>query len=97
MFRVYERVVKEEGLSILGERLRTEREKQGLSIRELARRSGVRHATIVRLEAGGSDNITTDTLLRLCRTLRVSTDYLLGMWEEMGENTEEHLWTAAAL
>ncbi|MBM3302065.1 MAG: helix-turn-helix transcriptional regulator [Deltaproteobacteria bacterium] len=58
-------------------RLREIREKRGLSLRDLARSSGVGVATLVRLEAEAYDP-RLSTLRKLAKALRVSVPTLLG-------------------
>ncbi len=58
-------------------RLREWREKRGLTQAELARRVGVRQATISRLETEESRRIELDVLDRLLRVLRCKPNDLL--------------------
>jgi transcriptional regulator with XRE-family HTH domain len=60
----------------LGDRLRVQREGQGLSVRELAKLARVDHATIVRLESGTTFRVSLDAAGKLARALGVSLDYL---------------------
>jgi transcriptional regulator with XRE-family HTH domain len=66
------------------ERLRHARERRGWNQNELARYSGVAYAVIHRLEAGvrGGDTVSVGVVKRLARTLGVSVDYLIGMYED---------------
>ncbi len=57
-------------------RLREIRERRGLSLRQLAAKSGVGVATLARLEAGEYDP-RLSTLRRLAKALRVSVPALL--------------------
>ena len=72
----------------LGERIKTLREKQGLGIRELARRADIPHGNLVQLEQGIRADVTTETAKRLARALQVSVDYLVGMYEEEDSDRE---------
>lgn len=53
----------------LGRTLRERREALGLSVRELAERTGTSHATIVRLEQGAFDSPAPDKLSRIADAL----------------------------
>jgi transcriptional regulator with XRE-family HTH domain len=66
----------------LGTRLRRRREELGLSQRELARLIDTRQATISDLERGTLKNPGIDIIRRLGRALGVTSDYLIGMYEE---------------
>lgn len=60
-------------------RLKEIRERQGLSLRELAKLSGVGLTTLVRLEAADPDfDPRLSTLLNLATALRVTIPTLLG-------------------
>jgi transcriptional regulator with XRE-family HTH domain len=61
---------------VIGRRLRVEREQQGLTLRELGRRTGVSASTICQLEQGKSWT-TLETLCRLSTELRLSLDMVL--------------------
>ena len=65
--------------------------KQGLTITELCKRSGVSRATLSELKMGRSKSLSTETLSKLAATLTVSTDFLLGNTEssEVTEYIEE--------
>ena len=66
----------------IGARIKALRQKKGWSQRELARLAGVRHATLVKLETGMRTETRTDIVRRLAKTLGVTTDYLIGMYED---------------
>lgn len=78
---------------MLGHRLKQVRERRGLSQRELGRQAAVRYALISEIEAGKKHTIMSDALLRLARTLGVSTDFLLGTFEGTDEDDEPALLT----
>ncbi len=61
-----------------GDRLREEREKLGITQRDLARACGLAENMVYRYENGLND-ITGDSLKILAEQLRVSSDYLLGL------------------
>jgi transcriptional regulator with XRE-family HTH domain len=70
----------------LGERLRRRREELGLSQRELARRLGIRHATISDLERRVQKDVSLGLLRKLAKTLGVTADWLIGMYEDEEES-----------
>lgn len=61
----------------LGNRLKAERKRSGLTQEQLAERVGVSRAAVARYEAGEIEP-SLKTLVLLADTLRVSTDRLLG-------------------
>lgn len=66
----------------LGKRIKSIRERRGLSQNELSRLSGVRQALLSELESGKKQDTTGFALKRLAQTLGVTVDYLVGMYEE---------------
>src|SRR2546423_1682827 len=64
----------------LGEKLKELRERRGWSQHELARQAHVRQALISALETGKQADTTGSVLRRLARTLGVSIDYLVGLY-----------------
>jgi len=66
----------------LGTRLRKRREALGFSQRELARLVHTRQATISDLERGTLKNPGVAIVRRLAQTLGVTTDWLIGMYED---------------
>jgi DNA-binding XRE family transcriptional regulator len=60
----------------LGDRLRVQREGQGLTVRALAKLAHVDHALIVRLEQGATFRVSLEAAGKLARALGVSLDYL---------------------
>ena len=58
--------------------LRRWREKRGLSLRQLAERSGVHHMSLFRLESDKLDP-QLSTLLKLCAALDVTLNQLVGV------------------
>jgi transcriptional regulator with XRE-family HTH domain len=69
----------------LGERVKTLRERQGLTQSELAQRCGIAQATISRLETGDLKDVQSSVAKRLARALGVTVDYLVGMYEDEGQ------------
>ena len=62
----------------LGERLAHRRTERGLSLRQLAARTGLKAQNISRIETGKRAHVRSDTLERLAEALLCTTDYLLG-------------------
>lgn len=65
-------------VATFGRRLRSARETNGLTVRELGHRSGVHYSLISHVEAG-TKSVSVENLVRLAQTLGVSTDHLLGL------------------
>jgi transcriptional regulator with XRE-family HTH domain len=66
----------------MGRRIRARREYLGLSLRELARRADMTPGQLSGIELGKVREIRTDTLRRLALHLSVTTDWLVGPYEE---------------
>lgn len=66
----------------LGARVKSLRSLRGLSQNQLAKRVGVKQASLSRLEAGISNTIRGDNAVRLAQALGVSLDYLMGDREQ---------------
>ena len=66
----------------IGERIRTRRLALGWTQEELARRLGVRQNVISRLESGTVQSPSVTLIRRLARTLNVTADYLVGMYDD---------------
>ena len=58
-------------------RLREWREKRGFSLRKLGELSGVHYVSLVKMEAGRLDP-QLSTLLKLCRSLGITLNQLVG-------------------
>lgn len=65
-----------------GERLVTLREAKGWTRRELAKRAGLHEKHLDKVEYGQRQRIEAETLIKLSRTLGVSTDFLLGLTDD---------------
>lgn len=63
----------------LGERIGIARRRNGLTQSAVARYAGVTPQTISLLERGGHRTIQSDSVRKIARVLRVSTDWLMGM------------------
>jgi transcriptional regulator with XRE-family HTH domain len=63
-------------------RIKRLRERKGVNQSELARACGIAPATISRLESGDLKDVQTAVAKRIARTLGVSVDYLIGMYED---------------
>ncbi|MCC7470767.1 helix-turn-helix transcriptional regulator [Candidatus Nomurabacteria bacterium] len=57
------------------------REKRGLSLRQLAAKSGIHHMSLYKLEAGKLDP-QLSTLLKLCAALNITLNQLVGVAKE---------------
>lgn len=68
--------------TVLGERLLIIRRRRQLTQPELSQATGISSGNIARIEGGATVEILTGTLVRLCRALRVSSDYLLGLSDD---------------
>jgi transcriptional regulator with XRE-family HTH domain len=67
----------------LAQRLRVARAYKGWSQTELAKKAGLNNVQLSKLERGITKEILGTTLRRLCESLDVSPQYLLGMTDEM--------------
>lgn len=68
-------------MSLNAERLKQARNKLGISLDELADRTGLHRSQLYRYERGNNDP-TSSTLTALARELGVSIDYLVGLSDE---------------
>jgi transcriptional regulator with XRE-family HTH domain len=66
-------------LTSFGDRLRYVRQRAGLSQYDVADLSGIPQPNISRLEHNEPPNPSRFTIVRLCRALKVSSDFLLGI------------------
>jgi len=66
----------------MGRRIRSRREELGMSLRELARRCDLVPSHLSKIERNVSHEIKTDTLRKLAYHLSVTTDWLVGPYEE---------------
>jgi transcriptional regulator with XRE-family HTH domain len=69
-------------LMTIGQRIRRRRQELGWSQRELAQRVSTRQATIADLERGTQKETSTALIRRLAKVLGVTSDWLIGMYEE---------------
>ena len=72
-------------LEIFSKRLKEERERQGMSVRDLADKSGVSDQAIYRYELYADHFPTTFNALRLADALEVTVDWLFGGGEDFEE------------
>lgn len=70
----------------IGQRIRSMRRQQGLSIDELAYRLGKNRTTIYRYENGDIENLPLGILDSLAEALNTTPAYLMG-WENPAHNT----------
>ena len=67
----------------IAERIRTARTSRGWSQKELATRAGIHPVVLNRLEKGHKAGVQAETIRRLAEALQVTSDYLLGLKDEM--------------
>ena len=72
-----------------GERIHILRRRHGLTQPALAKAVGVSAGTIFRVEKGAFRELSSTTVARLARVLRVRADYLLGLTADDGEWTPD--------
>ena len=70
---------------LIGERIHTRREALGLSLTEVAERISVAVSTVQRYEKGRIEHIKLPVVAAIARVLRVRTDWLLGLTDDMTE------------
>jgi transcriptional regulator with XRE-family HTH domain len=75
-------VVSTKPSDIFPDRLRTARERRGLSQGQLAERAGLQASAVSHFETGGRKP-SFDNLKRLADALNITTDYLLGRTSDM--------------
>ena len=68
------------GPAVVGQRLRRARQRQGLSVRDVAERAGMSKTSVVRLEAGGP--VRPSTVVRVCAALGLHVERLAGLSDE---------------
>ena len=61
-----------------GERLRKARKQKGLTQTELAEKLGITQKSYQRMETGNHD-LKMSTIYQLCKTLEISSDWLIGL------------------
>src|SRR5262245_12034744 len=72
----------------LGERILILRRRQGMTQKELAKESFMNTNTIARLEQGNLKDLGGQSVAKIARALGTSTDYLLGLSEEIDKDSE---------
>ena len=63
----------------IGMRITQLREERDWKKTELARRLGISHSQVSRIESGETGTLSSDILIRLAEVFDVSADYLLGL------------------
>jgi transcriptional regulator with XRE-family HTH domain len=71
----------------IGERIQRLRAQRGWSQNELAKQAKLYQALISRLENQVQDTLHPEALKKLAKTLGVSADYLIGMYEDVDDRT----------
>lgn len=74
---------------MLGDRVRQRRDELALTQEQLAKTTGLKQFHISRIERGDIKDVKGETLRRLARALRVTTDFLLGLDIEQESQDEE--------
>jgi transcriptional regulator with XRE-family HTH domain len=74
----------------LGERILILRRRQAMTQQQLAKEAGLNKNTIARLEQGNLKDLGGRLVAQLARALGTSTDYLLGLTEESGVESERN-------
>jgi transcriptional regulator with XRE-family HTH domain len=72
----------------LGERILILRRRQDMTQQQLAKEAGMNKNTIARLEQGNLKDLGGRLVAKLARALGTSADYLLGLSEESGVESE---------
>ena len=78
----------------IGKRMRQRRRALDITQEQLEELAGIKQSHISAMENDRIQIVKSDTLIRLAQALRVSTDWLLGLKEEMDS---EYLPTAETL
>jgi transcriptional regulator with XRE-family HTH domain len=80
---------KEQEMTV-GERIKRQRQRLGMSLRDLEARSGVSRGFVSRLERNERTQLGLEVAKQLAQALGVTVDYLAGMYEEADkEETSE--------
>ena len=69
-----------------GERLKELRKERGLTQSEFAKRINTTQKNVTKYELEMLD-LSTETIILICKTFNVSADYLLGLEDETGAKT----------
>lgn len=64
-------------ISTVAKNIRKHRKQRGLSQDKLSRLADVSHATIIKIESGGIQSPTIDTVQKIAKALDISLDELL--------------------
>ena len=79
----------------IGEEIKRQRKKQGLTQKELAQKANIAEVTLRKYEAE-SVNVSSDTLIKLARSLNLEDYYFLGFRTKEGLKHEEEMRKAVA-
>ena len=63
-------------ISIVAQNIRKYRKKQGLSQDKLSRLADISHATMIKIESGGIQSPTIDTVQKIAKALSIGLDDL---------------------
>ncbi len=62
----------------IGDRIKSRRNELGLTLKDVADKLGVRHATVQRYESGNIKNLKQETISKLAEILKVEPEWLMG-------------------
>jgi transcriptional regulator with XRE-family HTH domain len=65
-------------ISTVARNIKKYRQEKGLSQDKLSRMADVSHATIIKIESGGIQSPTIDTVQKIAKALEVGVDNLIG-------------------
>ena len=71
----------------LGQRVRQQRQRLGMSQQDLAEKTLIQQTLISRIERGTNTNPHADVLKRLALALRCSIDYLVGLYDDAPDDS----------
>ena len=77
-FKASGRVALQNKLVTLGDRIKARRKTLGWSQNELARRAGVNHPTLFKIESGQRTNPSIGTIVKIARALGTTAESLVG-------------------
>lgn len=71
-------------------RMKTAREKKGMTLQELGKRIGRTEATVQRYESGNIKNLKSDVIEQIAFHLEVNPAYLMGWIDKPEIDTDDH-------
>jgi len=73
--------IERKSMVTMGQRLRAARTARQMTLRGLAAEVGIPHEHVSKIERDLSKSIHTQTMVKLCRALGVSSDWLCCVWD----------------